>query len=214
MTQTPDLSIPGGGADELRSLADLSLFLAAYFLEGPDARRHELLSDEGWCREFVEAGLLDSVPSPVVGLDEHQRRFGELLRIPGDRFVPPFEQAYHEGKATVEFSAPAACEQLYRRAGYSRDPFSNVEPDHVGHQLRFLAGLLERRATKLEAGDVDGARVVATWVHGLINDRCWWWRGMAARLRERDLPAQMEVVVALLTGVHNRLVEETAGGAA
>ena len=205
-------STAGEGAEELRSLAELVLFLSTCFLDGPNEEKHGVLSDPEWLAALLQSGILRVEPAArAVDLPDHRRRFEELLRIPGDHFVSPFEQGYHERKATVEFSAPVACEQLYRRAGYVREPYATVEADHIGHQLRFLSALLQRYAGKLEEDDNQGAAVVLTWIRGFFNDRCWWWPSFSGRLLESDLPLELEVAVRLLDGVRacvEELVQE------
>ncbi len=203
----------GEGAEELRSLARLALFLATYFLEGPDEERHRILSDPEWLAAMERSGLLATRPAGrTATLAEHRRRFEALLRIPGDDFVPPFEQGYHEQKATVEFSAPGACQQVYRRAGYALEPYAAVQPDHVGHQLRFLSALLEKYADRLDEGDDHGAAVVKTWIRGFVNDRCWWWPQLADRLLEAGLPLELEGAARLLAGLE-AAARELAGEA-
>ncbi len=187
------------GAGEARPLADLCLFLAQYFLQGPSGRLDDVLRDPAWSAGLQRAGLLREDPGgEPAGLSTHHAEFEDLLRIPGERFVPPFEQAYHAQKATVEFSAPAACERVYQHAGYDRAPFGAVQADHAGHQLRFLSALLGRLGDTQERGDEDAVLRILTWRDGFLRDRCWWWPRFAERILERHPCRQIRLAAALL----------------
>lgn len=173
----------GEGAEVLGSLADLFLLVAQYMLEGPDERLHGVLGDLEWAGTMEDAGLLSAgLEGRVLDLPGHRREWERRLRVPGDGYVPPYEQHYHRGKATVDFSAQAASERLFRRAGYSKAPYGDVQADHLGHQARFAGALMERLAACHEREDGEGAERVTTWLEGLVRDRCWWWGAFAETL--------------------------------
>jgi len=187
------------GTGNARPLQDLFLFLAQYYLEGPSGSIDEVLQNAAWPAELKQAGLLSEDPGgETAEISAHRSQFGDLLRIPGERFIPPFEQAYHAQKATVEFSAPAACERVYQHAGYDRAPFVAVQADHVGHQLRFLSALLGRLGDALERKDRDAVLRILTWRDGFLRDRCWWWPRLSDKLLERHPCRQIRLAAALL----------------
>lgn len=192
-------SVTREGAGPSRPLADLFLFLAQYYLEGPSDRLDAVLRSAAWPEELKQAGLLDESPGgEPAGLSAHRLEFEGLLRIPGEGFVPPFEQAYHTQKATVEFSAPAACERVYQHAGYDRAPFVAVQADHVGHQLRFLSALLGRLGDAHERHDGDAVLRVLSWRDGFLRDRCWWWPRFSGKILERGPCRQVRLAAVLL----------------
>jgi hypothetical protein len=187
------------GAGDARPVADLCLFLAQYYLQGPSGPLDDVLTNPAWASGLQQAGLLLEDPGgEPAGLSAHRAEFEDLLRIPGGRFIPPFEQAYHAQKATVEFSAPAACERVYQHAGYDRAPFAAVQADHVGHQLRFLSALLGRLGDAAERNDGDAVLRILTWRDGFLRDRCWWWPRLSDKLLERHPCRQIRLAAALL----------------
>ncbi len=180
-----------------------------YFLQGPSSRLEKLLADPEWVRSLRECGLVGS--SPPVGSadpDVHRREFEELLRIPGARFVPPFEQAYRDAETSPEHSATIACRSIYAAAGYEMSPFRHAQPDHIGHQLRFLAALGEREVTCLERGDAEAAVRVGTWRQGFVREHCTWWGEFVGRLASASSCPQVVLMATLagtLEGILSRL---------
>jgi len=199
-------NLPGDGGNSVRHLAGLFLFAARYFLSGPDEEIHGILGDSQWWALLRETGLANGEPrGKTVDLDWHRSAFETLFRIPGDGFVPPYEQAYHEGKATVNLSATAECAKVYQAAGYEAAPFAGVQRDHIGHHLRFLSALLEREADCLDRGEVEAAERVVTWEEGFLADRCWWWPRFVERVRVLEPPAEVDAANLLISGLHAAL---------
>jgi len=205
---------PSGERDAIaRHLAGLFLFAGKYFLSGPDEEVHGILSDSQWWGSLEESGLVDGQPEgESVNLSRHLAAFNSVCRIPGDGFVPPFEQAYHERKATVELSAPGECAKLFRAAGYEMAPYAGVQPDHIGHQLRFLSALLEREADCVDRGEEEAAKRVRTWQEGFLADRCWWWPRFAGDIQSKSPPFELAAAAGLLVGLHAALAGERPGG--
>ena len=211
MSGPDSLNPSGDGGARSRHLAGLLLFAARYFLSGPDERLHGILGDEEWWRSLHEAGVVGPRPEgPGGDLDAHRGQYNELLRVPGSRFVPPFEQAYHEGKATVDASAPGECARVYREAGYQTAPYAGVQADHIGHQLRFVAALLEREAECADRGEETAVERVRTWQEGFLADRCWWWPRFAADVRSRAPQREVAAAADLVAGLYETLRDRPA----
>lgn len=98
------------------------------------------------------------------------------LRVGGPQALLPYE-SQHVAK-NVE---PAGTERmaqlasLYRQAGFPLEPFTHEPPDHLGHELRFLAALARRQAELLAADDQAGARTVHSWLSGFRRDHPGTW---------------------------------------
>lgn len=201
-------------AAERRLLAGFFRFAAGYLLKGPDDETEKVLADPEWIAAVVDSGL---VPERIAALPAAERadqnhQFMTRFRIPGDRFIPPFEQAYRDGKATVDDAAVSECLQVYAVAGYQLEPFTHIQADHVGHQARFLAAVLEREADCLEQDDGDGPATVRTWRTGFIDEHCSWWAELASRVSDDTLCRQIQTVVHLLSGLAKRVGDRGGTG--
>jgi TorA maturation chaperone TorD len=201
-----------GGSEEAaqrRLLSDLLRLIAGYFLEGPNPDVEEVISDSDWQSGLVEAGLVSRVHIDAAAAtpEDHSHEFVRMFRIPGDRFVPPFEQAYREGKATVDRAAPLECQRVYTTAGYDLAPFKHIQTDHVGHQTRFLASVLEREAECLELENTEQASTAATWRVGFVRDHCQWWTDFTERVADARPCQQVRVVADILCSMQAVLAE-------
>ncbi len=190
-------------AGDGRLVAGMLRFVAGYFLRGPDDETEEILTDVEWQRATTESGLTPAAvaDAPVDDLDGHERQFAELFRVPGTAFIPPFEQAYRGGKATVDGSATTECLQLYAAAGYQLHPFKHVQADHAGHQARFVAALLEQEEDCLGTGEAETAATVATWRRGFVAEHCGWWSSFSDRVAAAGACRQIRTVAALLASL-------------
>lgn len=209
MTETSrPAGLSGPEAADCRLLAGLFRFVAGYFLAGPTEASQAVLADPQWRSELASGGFLvpRSFDDPPLPLQEHTRQFVRTFRVPGDSFVPPYEQAYRKGKATVDDSAVGGCAAVYEKAGYELDPFQHIQADHIGHQARFVSAILEQEATCLDRGDEEEAATVATWRTGFLEEHCSWWQAFGKRVAERGLAAQVCLVAALASSL------ATAGG--
>lgn len=196
-------------AADLRRLAELLLFAAGYFLKGPHEAADAVLTDPDWYDATVDSGLLPAAvtEAALADGDEERRQFSATFRIPGARFVPPFEQAYREGKAGGDDDAVGECLRLYAAAGYQLAPFGHVQADHAGHQARFLAVVLEQEADCLSQAD-PSACTVATWRAGFVAEHCQWWVQLSDRVAASGACRQLRAATALLA----RLAEAVAPG--
>lgn len=190
-------------AGDGRLVAGMLRFVAGYFLRGPDDETEEILTDVEWQRATTESGLIPAAVADetLIDLDEHRRQFSELFRVPGTAFIPPFEQAYRGGKATVESSATTECLRLYAAAGYRLHPFKHAQADHAGHQARFLAALLEQEAGCLADGEAGTAATVATWRQGFVAEHCGWWTDFSDRATASGACQQIRTAATLLASL-------------
>ncbi|MCP4896434.1 MAG: molecular chaperone TorD family protein [bacterium] len=197
-------------AADRRLLAGLFRFVAGYFLEGPTEASDAVLANPQWRIDLVQSGLLSEqgTDDEIAPLKEHTHQFLRVFRVPGDAFVPPFEQAYRKGKATVDDSAVGQCATVYDEAGYELEPFKHIQADHIGHQARFLAAILDREAECLEREDRDAAATVATWRTGFLLERSAWWSSLAERAGGQEVCGQVRLVTLLAAALAN------TGGAA
>ncbi len=180
-------------------LAGLFRFVAGYFLAGPSEDTEKVFVDPEWRHNLVDCQLLaeDLADERMLSEKEHGRQFLSTFRIPGDSFVPPFEQAYRKGKATVDESAVSGCTVVYESAGYELAPFKQIQTDHIGHQARFVAAVLEQEADCLEREDIDAAATVATWRTGFLQKHCAWWSSLNERVDRQGIHGQIRLVTAL-----------------
>lgn len=98
------------------------------------------------------------------------------LRVGGPQALLPYE-SQHAGKSLEpQGTERMACvASLYRQAGFPLEPFTHEPPDHLGHELRFLAALARRQAELLTADDQAGAARVQGWLSGFRRDHlCSW----------------------------------------
>lgn len=187
-------------AADCRLLAELFRFAAGYFLRGPDDETEKVLADPDWCAAAIDSGLVsaEAVAKPMAEHMEQNHQFLSMFRIPGSSFIPPFEQAYREGKATVDDAAVTECLQVYEAAGYKLPPFKHVQGDHLGHQARFLAAILDQEAGCLDKRDEEAAASVATWRTGFVDEHCGWWATFAERVEAARPCRQIRTVTTLL----------------
>jgi TorA maturation chaperone TorD len=196
-------------AAQRRLLSDLLRLIAGYFLEGPNADVEEVISDSDWQSGLVDAGLVSraQIDAAAATPEDHSHEFLRMFRIPGDLFVPPFEQAYREGKATVDRAAPLECQRVYTAAGYDLAPFKHIQTDHIGHQARFLASVLEREAECLEQDNTEEASTAATWRVGFVKEHCRWWAEFAERAADAHPCQQILVVTGILDSLLSVLAQ-------
>ena len=190
-----------GLAGQCLSLARLLDFLAHYFLDGPAEENDRVLTDMEWVGGLRDAGLVENIASrcPVTTLEMHRNQFEASFRIPGSKAIPPYEQSYMEKKPASSGETPAvACRRIFDAAGYALAPYEDVQPDHLGHQLRFVSELFKKEADCLEHGDMQGGGNVATWRTGFMTDHCQWWPDLACAVKKGTQCRQMEIVADLL----------------
>lgn len=198
--------------DDLARLADLLDFCGAYWLGGPDEGLEELLRRPEWIVGLAAAGLDKQAAAlrepSMPSLSEHATRFEKLLRVPGDDYVPPYQSA-HRSEDDEEVCAAVRCRRIYRAAGYDERPFQDLAPDHLGHQLRFLAAVCRREAACRREGHFEGADNLAGWRRGFHADHVWWWEQFCKTMGEKAAIPQIEFIAALTHCLGSLVSEES-----
>lgn len=148
-------------------------FFSQAFLRGPTQQFLELLvADEGMTnlREiFPDAAYQQELAQ--VQLDAREGRltlegavldFEALFRIPGARYLTPYESVYRpQGTGTrggLCGPATAAVERLYLKEGLGPSTEVTELPDHVGVELEFMAYLCRKTLEAMQAGDAATAQ--------------------------------------------------------
>jgi len=143
-------------------------FFSQAFLRGPTQQFLELLvADEGMAnlREiFPDAAYRQELAQ--VQLDAREGRltlegavldFEALFRIPGARYLSPYESVYRPQGAGSRGGlcgpATAAVERLYLKEGLEPSTGVTELPDHVGVELEFMAYLCGQALEAMRAGD-------------------------------------------------------------
>lgn len=146
--------------------ADLFQFLAALYLQKPESRHQEALSEAStalaacWQDEELLKRIqgLESEP-----LSQAVQDYYDLNFVP-NKSKPPFESVYVEGcyRGRVTRNIAGAYEQWgFRPAELESDPmFKGAHPDHAGFELAFMSLLLSEKPTCPE-------------VAAFIKDRRW-----------------------------------------
>ena len=157
--------------------AEVYLFFAGVFRESPTLEFIDgLLSAAGQdivaklfpdhpalgeCRELVTR-----VAAGNWTIEDFQVDFEGLLRVPGARYVEPYEsvhreaQANHTGRGKAQLMGEPArrVAKMYQEAGFGPAPASTAPfPDELAVELEFIGRLCGRAAAALEAGDPDRA---------------------------------------------------------
>jgi TorA maturation chaperone TorD len=159
-------------AAELLALARWLNFVGELWLEPPVARH----------REGVAALAACFPQEPALGEQRELQAFRDSwyrhLRIPGPQALLPYETSHLPAgvhpRGSERMAQIAAC---YATAGFPLEPFTQEPADHLGHELRFLAGLAALMAERLERGEVAGGEKVEAWFAGFARDHLLLWLG-------------------------------------
>jgi TorA maturation chaperone TorD len=143
-------------------------FFSQAFIRGPSQQfLKALISDEGTAnlREiFPDAAYQQELAQ--VRLDAREGRltlegavldFEALFRVPGSRYLSPYESVYRSKTASgwgcLCGPETAAVERLYLKEGLEpSDEFAEL-PDHVGVEMEFMAFLGLKTVEAMQAGD-------------------------------------------------------------
>jgi putative dimethyl sulfoxide reductase chaperone len=148
-------------------------FFSQAFIRGPSAQfLAALISDEGTMnlREiFPDTAYQQELAQ--VRLDAREGRltlegavldFEALFRVPGSRYLSPYESVYRSegagGRGCLCGPEAVAVERLYLKEGLGpKGEFSEL-PDHVGVELEFMAFLCLKTFEAMQADDADRAQ--------------------------------------------------------
>ena len=152
-------------------------FFSQAFIRGPSQQFLEaLISDEGTAnlREiFPDAAYRQELAQ--VRLDAREGRltleeavldFEALFRVPGSRYLSPYESVYRSqgagGRGGLCGPETAAVERLYLKEGLGPNAEFTELPDHVGVELEFMAFLCRKAVEAMQAGDAATAAGISS----------------------------------------------------
>lgn len=153
--------------DEALARSRTYRFLGSLFLREPDDRVIQSMRTlSAACRRDGQApgspaNMVEEDPT-AIRQDHH-----DLFRVPGGKYVTPFESVYRGRAVTDGGERPgplggplsAQVERFYRECGLKLDYARFRElPDHVGSELAFLERLCAEEHRALRDGDDDLAR--------------------------------------------------------
>lgn len=169
----------GERGQDLRARAAF-LELVAQLWFAPAEERH--LEGLGALGEIFPSSRLGRFSDPAQ-IGDLKSAFDAHLRVPGGRALLPYETSHLP--ATERERGPERMAQvagLYATAGFDMEPNTQFPPDHVGHELRFVAALFRREAG-LEPGS-SAAENVLGWRTGFVREHLGFCAaGLVARVR-------------------------------
>lgn len=145
-----------------RARKDLYSFLARAFCYPPG---QDWLDRLGAPEIRESLAVIQGAEGPgAPALSEVRRAFFQLLKVPGDLYVRPYESVYSDsvrvaGEETgglLMGEAAVAVQRVYEAAGYS--PPDHLElPDYLGHELAFAGYLWSLEEDALSAANIEAA---------------------------------------------------------
>jgi len=119
-------------------------------------------------------------------VDEVALDFEGLFRVPGSRYLSPYESVYRPQLSGVQGRLwgpeTAAVEQYYLREGLEPSQGCSELPDHVGVELEFMSHLCRQAAAALRAGDPAARQYQLKQQHFFREHLGTWGRALAGRL--------------------------------
>lgn len=100
-----------------------------------------------------------------------QREFTRLFLGPGRPVAHPYESVYREGRMVGD----TTLDVRRRLIEEGLVPRHQIQPDHVGIELAFMAHLASREALAWEIGDTDGARNCLSRQASFLQDHLATW---------------------------------------
>jgi TorA maturation chaperone TorD len=130
-------------------------WLAALFSEEGTANLREIFPDAAYREELAQICL--EVREGRLTLEAASLDFEALFRVPGPRYLCPYESVYRSQSAGARgcLCGPEAlaAEQFYLREGLGPGEGVTELPDHVGVELEFMAFLCRKAAEAMQTGD-------------------------------------------------------------
>jgi TorA maturation chaperone TorD len=130
-------------------------FLAALISDEGVANLRELFPDAAYRQELAQVGL--EVREGRLTLDGAILDFEALFRVPGLRYLGPYESVYRSesagGQGCLCGPEAVAVERLYLKEGLGPNAGFTELPDHVGVELEFMAFLCDKAMDALRAGN-------------------------------------------------------------
>ena len=135
-------------------------FLKALISDEGTANLREIFPDAAYQQELAQVRL--DAREGRLTLEEAVLDFEALFRVPGSRYLSPYESVYRSKTASgwgcLCGPETAAVERLYLKEGLGpSDEFAEL-PDHVGVELEFMAFLGLKAVEAMQAGDAATAQ--------------------------------------------------------
>lgn len=160
------------GTTEKVAVADVIGYLAELWAV-PPCRQH-LQGLPAVAALFPDAG--EALSWTDGQLEQWQNIWQKHLAIPGSQAFLPYETSHLPPEMRPR--GPQRLAQiagLYKRAGFSLEPWTHYPADHLGHELRFLAALLRHQAICEQRQEHPAAANVKTWRQGFLQDHLQAW---------------------------------------
>jgi TorA maturation chaperone TorD len=135
-------------------------FLTALSAEPGTEHLGDIFPDAAYREEL--ARVRRDVREGRLTLEAASLDFEALFRVPGARYLSPYESVYRSQSAGSggRLCGPeaAAVERLYLKEGLGPNGEFSELPDHVGVELEFMAVLCRKALEAMRAGDAATAR--------------------------------------------------------
>ena len=130
-------------------------FLAALISDDGTMNLREIFPDAAYQQELAQVRL--DAREGRLTLEEAILDFEALFRVPGPRYLSPYESVYRSqaarGWGSLCGPEAAAVERLYLKEGLGPNTGFTELPDHVGVELEFMAYLCGKALDAMRAGD-------------------------------------------------------------
>jgi putative dimethyl sulfoxide reductase chaperone len=135
-------------------------FLKALISEAGTMNLSEIFPDTAYRQELAQVRL--DAREGRLTLETAALDFEALFRVPGSRYLSPYESVYRSegagGRGCLCGPEAVAVERLYLQEGLGpKGEFSEL-PDHVGVELEFMAILCRKAVAAMQADDAAGAQ--------------------------------------------------------
>jgi TorA maturation chaperone TorD len=193
-------------------------FLTALIGDAGAANLRDVFPDTAYQQELAQVGL--EAREGRLTLDGAILDFEALFRVPGTRYLSPYESVYRSqtdgGRGCLCGPEAMAVEQFYLGEGLTPTAGFPELPDHVGVELEFMAYLCRKTAEAINMGDRSAVQEYHQQQHRFFTDHIGAWVGLLAR----RLPSQAQTSLYRFLGnflnlfleLEENLHFQTAGG--
>ena len=189
--------------------------LSAAWLEAPHpgliaaVADHNVLDWFGAALGADAVACLRSLPEQALDQATLARLFDELFRVPGGRFVSPFESTWFDiyqddrGRERRRLMGPSArnVALFFDAAGCELNDLQacGAMPDHIAAELDFMHHLCERALAAADAGDSEQVRELEVLQARFVREHLNVWLGSFATATAEAAPDSFYDGVARLT---------------
>ncbi|NIN51941.1 MAG: hypothetical protein GTN80_06455 [Nitrososphaeria archaeon] len=103
------------------------------------------------------------------------QEYYNLFKIPGGKYVPPYESVYTDKKGLIMGPSTVATKKFYARAGVEVSNEYKDLPDHIGLEQRFVSHLCDKELKCWIKGDAKGAMTLLALQREFLNDHLMKW---------------------------------------